>query len=212
MISSRPQRTHGPLVLIAGGRHALIVAEAAQMANVEIAGYLDDNPEAGINVIGSPVPWRGPLREYDRLHDDAYIIGLGDLPIRREIIDGLDATDKQALTVVHPAAFVSPSAQLGAGVYVGAQAVINARARIEDHAIINTGAIVEHDCEVGENAHIAPGAVLGGNVTIGQDTLVGLGSRVIPHRTVGSYATVGAGAAVVHDIADKTTVRGVPAR
>ena len=210
--TTRPFATNGPLVLIAGGRHALIVAEAAQMSNIELGGYLDDNPDAGIRVIGSPVPWLGALRDYLRAGESACHIGLGDLPIRREVIDGLDETALSLLTVVHPSAFVSPSAGLGAGVFVGPQAVVNSRAVVGDHSIVNTGAIVEHDCTIGENTHIAPGAVMGGNVTVGHDTLVGLGAKLLPHVTIGSGCTVAAGAVVVHDVRDGMTVRGVPAR
>jgi len=202
----------GPLTLIAGGRHALIVAEAAQLANIEISGYLDDDSSAGIRVVGSPVAWLGELRDFNCVGDAAYIVALGKIPIRREVIELLDRTECAALTVVHPTAFVSPSAELGAGVYVGPQAVVNSRARIADHAIINTGAIVEHDCVVGENTHIAPGAVMGGDVTIGHDSLIGLGSRLNPHVMIGDNATVGAGAVVVRDVDDEKTVMGVPAR
>lgn len=210
--SRRPARATGPLALIAGGRHALIVAEAAQLANIEIAGYLDDDSSAGIRVVGRPVPWLGELRDFNSMGDAAYIIALGKLHIRREVIDLLDKTDCAALTIVHPTAFVSPSAELGAGVYVGPQAVVNSRARIGDHAIINTSAIIEHDCVVGENTHVAPGAVMGGDVTIGHDTLIGVGARIIPHVMVGDNATIGAGSVVVRDVGDEVTVKGVPAR
>ncbi|MEM9065794.1 MAG: acetyltransferase [Planctomycetota bacterium] len=217
MSERRPARASGPLVIIAGGRHALIVAEAAQLANIELSGYLDDDSSAGIRVVGSPVNWLGPLREFDSIGESAYIIALGKIHIRREVIDLIDGANHEgsshaALTIVHPTAFVSPSAELGTGVYVGPQAVVNSRAKIGDHAIINTGAIVEHDCVVGENSHIAPGAVMGGDVTIGRDTLIGVGARMIPHVSVGHESIVGAGAVVVRDVPDEAVVMGVPAR
>jgi len=202
----------GPLVVIAGGRHALIVVEAAQLANIAIVGFLDDDPEASIRVIGMPAPRLGGLREFGALSDHPFHVALGDLPIRRAIIDEMGGVPNAALTVVHPTAFVSPSAQLGAGVYVGAQAVVNARAVVGDHAIVNTSAVVEHDCTIGENTHVAPGAVTGGNVTIGHDSLIGIGSSVIPHTVIGDNVTVGAGAAVVRDVESGRTVRGVPAK
>lgn len=114
--------------------------------------------------------------------------------------------------LVHPTAWVSPSAELGRGVFVGPMAVINARARIAHHAIINTGAVVEHECDVGLGAHVAPHATLAGGTRVGAHALVGLGAAVLPGAAVGARAVVGAGAVVLQDVAEGQRVAGCPAR
>lgn len=114
--------------------------------------------------------------------------------------------------IVHPAAIVSPSANLGPATFVGPGAVVNADTGLGRGVIINSGAIVEHDCRVGDGAHVAPGAVLGGHVEIGREALIGLGSRIAPRIKVGERGIVGAGAVVIRDVAPETVVAGVPAR
>ena len=197
------------LILIGGGGHALVVAEAAALAGFTLVGFLDDDADAPL-ARGTPTARRlGGLADASLIGGGAWIMALGDIARRGRALNDLPG---QAATVVHPSAVVSASAQVGRGVYVGPGAVIHTRAVIEDHAIINSGAIVEHECRIGRNAHVAPGAVLGGRVRVGAGALVGIGSRVLPAVTIGMGCTIGGGAVVVEGVPDTMTVRGVPAR
>ena len=146
------------IILIGGGGHALVVAEAAQAAHLGVAGFVDDTADPLLARLGV-ARHLGPLSVLGQF-SHAVILCVGDIAARRRLAaSGLRLSP--AATVVHPAAWVSPSATLGGGVFVGPGAVVHTRARIGDHAIINSGAIVEHECVVGAHAHIAPGAALG---------------------------------------------------
>ncbi len=218
------------IILIGGGGHALVVLEAAMESARSVRGFFDDDAHA--------VAWsRAQLGRLGDLNDAAkhlafenderFVIAVGGLALRRRVIEELarpvlpanqssaqssNHSPRAAAAVVHPRAWISPSATLGLGVYVGPGAIVHAHAHVADHAIINSGAIVEHECEIGVNAHIAPGAVLGGNVHVGPDTLVGIGSRVLPGVKIGVGVCVGAGATVLRDVVSGATVVGVPAR
>lgn len=195
------------LVLIGGGGHALVTCEAAQCAGWRVVGFLDDDENAEV---GGGVVRLGSLEETNLIPAGArVIVALGEISLRRRVIAGLTGP---LATVVHLAAWISPSARIGRGVLIGAGAIVQGRAHVGNHAIVNTGVIVEHDCEVGENVHLAPRAVLGGAVRIGADTLVGIGACVKPGVRIGTKCVIGAGAAVVSDIEDGATAVGVPAR
>lgn len=198
-------------MLIGGGGHAVVVAEAALLSGWRLGGFVDDREDAQL-ADGSPAAWwLGPLSSWEAAGERACILAVGGLALRRSLLTSLKLLPAQTGSVVHPAAVLSPSARVGAGVYVGPAAVVHSRAAVGDHAIINSAAIIEHDCRIGENSHIAPGAVLGGGVSVGHDTLVGLGARVLPGVRIGRECTVAAGAVVLSDVADGVTVAGVPA-
>jgi len=207
------------LILIGGGGHALVVAEAAQLAGYSLEGFLDDNPHGKLAPDGDrrpAAPWLGKLEDpaaiQQRLDAGArWIVAVGDLTIRARILLGMARRSAGAASVVHPEAFISPTATIGPGTYIGPGAVVHSRAVIGPHAIINSGAIVEHDCTIGENAHIGPGAVIGGSVTIGSNVLIGLGARVLPNLTIGQGGVVGAGGVVVRSVKPGAVVVGVPA-
>lgn len=200
-----------PLILLGGGGHATVVAEAAHLAGIRIAGVFDDANSPVATRGTNPVPLLGTLRSVLGNPPAArWLLCVGDCRVRRECLDRL--ASEAAFTIVHPTAFISPTATVGPGVFVGALALVHTGARIDAHAIINSGAVVEHHCHVGENTHIAPNATLGGNVTVGPDTLVGLGAVVLPGVRIGAGCVVGAGAVVREDVADGARVAGNPAR
>ena len=216
-----PSAPHGkvlahsqPLVLVGGGGHALVVAEAAAGANFEVVGFLDDNPDAVLGRSPNGTIRVGHMNELDRIGDRRWILGVGHLAFRAAVIDRLIQLEHGtgAATVIHPTAVVSPTARIGVGVFIGPRAVVNARAVVMDHAIVNTGAIVEHECVVGFNTHIAPGVVLAGRVRVGTQTLVGVGARVLPDLSIGDRCIIGAGTVVVRSVLDERTVVGVPGR
>jgi len=212
----KASRTAMPIrrvILLGGGGHAKVVAESALAAGLEIVGFLDDNPDAELASLG--FEHLGEMVDRPSVRADACHVAIGENRLRRSIAEhlqpGSSPYDRLA-TIVDPSARVSPSANLGDGVFIGPHAVVNASATVGPGAIINTAAVVEHDNTIGAFAHIAPGAVLGGNVRVGDQALVGLGARVLPGLRIGPRALVGAGAVVTRSIGPGSRAVGVPAR
>jgi acetyltransferase EpsM len=213
--------TPRPLILIGGGEHACVVADAASSTGQwEIVAVVDPAPAAEALTIRLQVV---------RLADDDALrerLGSSDSPTRPWLVVAVGAVvdgrlrqqvagrydQERWASVVHATAWVSPSAVIEPGAVVMAGAVVNAGARVGAHAIINTGAIVEHDVVVGAFTRVGPGATIGGGTIIGDDVLLGLGAAVRDHIMVGDGATVGMGAVVTSAVAPGDTVAGVPAR
>jgi UDP-perosamine 4-acetyltransferase len=198
----------GVVAVLGAGGHGKVVIATLQAAGWQVAAVYDDAEERwGGAVLGVPI--RGPLGAAAGAEVDGAVVAVGDNRARKSLAERFDLP---WIAVVHPAAVVHPSVELGAGTVVFAGAAIQPDTRIGRHAIVNTGASVDHDCRLGDFVHVAPGARLGGGVTVGEGVFVGIGSSVVPGITIGPWATVGAGAAVVRDVAAGATVVGVPAR
>ncbi|EMN3920207.1 carnitine operon protein CaiE [Citrobacter farmeri] len=108
------------------------------------------------------------------------------------------------IPVVHPEAYVHPSAVLigdvivGAGVYVGPLASLRGdygRLILEAGSNLQDGCIMHGYCDtdtvVRENGHIGHGAILHGCV-IGRDALVGMNSVIMDGATIGDESIVAA--------------------
>jgi len=193
----------GNLVIFGAGDHGRVVAEAAELAGWSVVGFLDDAVEPGTAVGRWDVLTERP--------DVPIIVAVGDNGDRERVLAGLVDQGATLASVVHPTAFVSPSAELGDGVFIGPMAVVHAEAMVGLGAVVNSHAIVEHHGQLHRCAHLAPNAALCGRVTVGQQSLIGAGAVVLPAVAVGSRAIVGAGAVVRADVDDGETVVGNPA-
>jgi sugar O-acyltransferase (sialic acid O-acetyltransferase NeuD family) len=198
------------LLLIGASGHAKVVVDALQAADpVLLIAVQDDNRMLeGRLLLGLPI--QTPVN-WERAQAGSFHVAIGHNESRARCHTAGLSNQRRPRTIIHPAATVSPLAEIGAGTFVAARAVVAPAARIGDGVILNHGSIVDHDCVVGDFTHIAPVAVLGGGVKVGRFVLIGAGAVILPGRTVGDGATVGAGAVVTRDVKAGTTVVGVPA-
>jgi sugar O-acyltransferase (sialic acid O-acetyltransferase NeuD family) len=201
-----------PLVVFGSGGHAKVVIEAvlARTPGRQIIILDDFEENAGKSIFGVVVA--GGRSELDSMRGAPVVPSIGDIFSRARLITWLREQGHALESIVHPAAVVAESVQLGGGAFISAGAVVIAEARIGPGAIINTGATIDHDCVVGEAAHVGPGVHLCGNVRIGDRTLVGVGSSVRPGVFICDDVVLGAGSVVVRDIVEPGTFAGNPAR
>lgn len=142
---------------------------------------------------------------------DEVVVAAGDNELREKKSLVLNSMGIPMATVIHPTAFVSPSAAVAKGCTILANAVVHTNASVGMSCIINTAAIVEHDCVLEDFVNISPKAAMSGHTLIGCKAFLGIGSTVIDNIRIGSGAVVGAGAVVIRDVPPNVTVAGVPA-
>lgn len=130
------------------------------------------------------------------------------------------------IPVVHPSAYVHPTAVLIGDVHIGPQCyvgpnaslrgdfgriVLLAGANLQDNCVMH--GFPQQDTRVEENGHIGHGAVLH-SCTVRRDALVGMNAVVMDEAEVGERAMVAACAFVPAGmrVAEQTLVAGVPAK
>ena len=142
----------------------------------ELAGMIDDQA-SGEHIVGSlDVVSRAHARSEAGL---VMAIGYKDLPARWRAWQRVLAAGWTVPVLVHPRAYVSATAQLGAGALVMAGAIVDQRSRLGQAVVIWPGACINHDCQVGDNSFISPSAVLCGSVHVGAHSFVGAGALVV---------------------------------
>ncbi len=200
------------LIVFGGGGHGKSVIELIRAAGVyRIAGVVDDGLATGATVLDLPVlggkAILGKLYQRGaRLAINA-VGGIGNLKMRLNVFEALEAAGFTCPTIVHPRAFIEASARLSAGVQVFPQAYVGSSTQVGFGTIINSGVIVSHDCKLGEFTNLSPGAILAGAVHIGNRSLVGMGVTVNLEVKVGEGARIGNGATVKSDVPAGMIVR-----
>lgn len=203
-----------PVLLVVGaGGHGKVVAETAELLKRWDSVVFADDKFPELTRIGKwPVVSSANFLDIEKNGFTDFVVAVGDNKTRLKIQrKGLHSA-LIPVSIVHPSAVISPTVKLGRGTVVFANAVINADAVVGEACIINTTASIDHDCVLGDGVHISPGGLLAGDVAVGNCSWLGIGSSVIQCTNIGKNVIVGAGAAVVSDISDGVTAKGVPAR
>jgi sugar O-acyltransferase (sialic acid O-acetyltransferase NeuD family) len=208
-----------PVILIGAGGHATVLADALLLASTIVLGYID--PDTGLH---GALRCGKPVLGDDRVlheYDPAAVLlvnGIGGLrannadSLRVRVQRSLEAQGWRFASVRHPAAVISPFANLGATSQVLAGAVVQAHSVIGEGVIVNTSAVIEHDTSVGDWTHVAPRAVICGYAQIGRGCHIGANAVIRNGIRIAAEVVVGIGAAVVKDQTTAATLAGVPAR
>lgn len=200
------------LAILGASGHGKVVADTAELSGWDEVVFFDDAwPQCTSNSVW---PVRGNTADLVAAVNEfsGVAVAIGNNAIRLQKLALLRELGVALPAIIHPQAIISRYASLGEGSVVCAGVVVNADACIGVGVILNTGCSIDHDCVLADAVHISPGARLAGGAKVGECAWVGIGAVVRQLVTVGAYSTVGAGAAVIRDVAEHTTVVGVPAQ
>jgi sugar O-acyltransferase (sialic acid O-acetyltransferase NeuD family) len=193
----------------AGGHAQMVLGLISQLPQYEVVGVVDPS----IN----EKHWKKsiPLISLDQgMSYSCGVVAIGNSLIRHNLMKEIKEIDRSFHfpSLVHPSAFVDPTASLGEGVVVSAMACINPFSQIGSGCIINTACVVEHGVVLGEFVFIGPSATLGGEVSIGEFSLIGLGAKVRQGIKIGSHAVLAMGSTLVQDQESQSVYIGSPAK
>ena len=141
------------LLILGAGQYGQVLKEIALATNqYSHIAFLDDTPSE--NVVGR-------LKDYKSFTDnysDA-IVAIGNPEIRMRWLDELSG-HYQIPVIIHPTAYVSPSAKIGRGSIVEPLAIIHTSVVIEEGCIISAGAVVNHNSILSMGVHCDCGCVI----------------------------------------------------
>ena len=200
------------LAILGASGHGAVVADAALCAGWDSVSFFDD----AWPITSRIGPWQVEGTSADlvrRVADYAgAIVAIGRNSVRLSKHIELGRAGVPMVTIVHPAAVISPLASIAEGTVIVAGAVVNPFAKIGAACIVNTSASIDHDCELADGVHVGPGAHLGGNVRVGRGSWIGIGASLKHGIDIGEEVTIGAGAVVLRTLGNAVTAVGIPAR
>jgi acetyltransferase EpsM len=204
--------TTNNLVLFGGGGHGKTLIELVRAAGeYRVAGIVDDGLEAGIEILGVPV-WGGAALLPDLFAKGFRLAvngvgGINHYEVRLAVFDALKKAGFTCPAIVHPSAWLEPSAVLEDGVQVLAKSYISSSAHVGFGTVINASVVVSHDCILGQVVNLSPGAMLAGGVSVDDYAQIGMAATVNLNVKIGRCARVGNGATVKADVPPNTVVR-----
>lgn len=193
------------------GREAYWYAREA-MPNLRVKGFLDSRARMLDGYKGYP-PILGSPEMYEIEDGDAFVCAIGDPDDKMRYVNEIRRRGGEMVSVIHPMAYVAPTAKVGIGAILAPNTAVAADAVLGECVIVNVNSSVSHDCIVGAGTSISPGCSIAGRCKIGERAFVGTGASVLPDVVLGDEGRIyiAAGAAVTKSFG-KGLVAGVPAR
>lgn len=204
------------IVILGASGHGLVTLEAAIAQGYDVAGFVDSFKPVGLEVLGRQILGHPDnLAALMRQHRfDSGILAVSNNFTRSVVAANVKrvAPDFRFVSVVHPRAWISPSATIGIGTLVLPGAIVHTSCVVGEHAIVNTKVSLDHESELGPFASLLPGVTTGGGVRVGEFSCVCAGSTLSHQVKIGRHTMVGAGSLVLKDLPDEVLAFGSPAR
>lgn len=153
------------LLILGAGQYGMVTKETAEAMNCfQRIDFLDDKHPAAI----------GKLEDYASFREQYThaVVAMGNPVLRLQWLDKLAEAGFSLPVLIHPRAYVAPSATLGEGSIVEPMAVVNTAARVGKGCLICAGCVINHNSCVGDGCQIDCNSVVPGSGQVPSGTKV----------------------------------------
>ncbi|HCJ37873.1 MAG TPA: hypothetical protein DHV37_06050 [Erysipelotrichaceae bacterium] len=193
------------IVIIGAGQQGRNCKRLANELLIDVVAFVDEYESdyvEGIKVYRKIED----IANYDKFK---YIIGIGDINVRRRYVDEINRLSLDSITLIDPHAVIEKGAKIGKGNYIYKLATVYASATIGDHNIINSGTILATDSVIGNNCNICFGSVICGDCHVGDDSVVGYNAEISSGFNIGKDVVVEANSVIRRNVNDGEYVSGI---
>jgi sugar O-acyltransferase (sialic acid O-acetyltransferase NeuD family) len=178
---SIPKNDNRIIIIGAGGQGLELLDIIIQNRTFDFAGFVDPkfrlkSEYCGYKIIGDDDDLDSIRSQGIRYA--AIAAGWLNISLTKKLINKVLEAGFILPNLVHPTAYIYPTAILRGGVQIYSNAVVGANADIGFGTVIQNLALVSHDSLIGTAVFIAPGAKIAGNVEIGDYAIIGMNATV----------------------------------
>ena len=180
----------------------------------QIKGFLSDFSDDldKFPDIQQKAPIVGTIKNYSPRPNERVIVAIGEPKGRRKVIEILQDRGAQFISLIHPAARVSPTAVLGEGIVIYPFATVDCYAKIEDFCLLCAYAACGHDATIGMYSVLAPYAIALGFSVVGADCFLAAHSTLAPKKSIGNGTVISANSVALRNAPERSFVYGALGR
>lgn len=160
------------LLILGAGQYGMVAKEIAESTGeYSSIAFLDDSNPTAI----------GNIQDFEKFRDEYThaTVAIGNAVLRLDLLNKLEQCGYHIPVLIHPTAYVSPSAVVEAGSFIEPMAVIHTETVIGKSCIISAGTIVNHNSKVGEGCHLNCGTIVASNSAIPSLTKTQCGTIIL---------------------------------
>ena len=151
------------------------------------------------------------IPNYLKKNNTNFVVAYGDEKLRSKYFRKYINRFKP-LKIVHPTAYVSPSAKILDGAIIGPKSILSPGCIIKKNVLLNSGSQIGHHTIIGEHTIISTGAIINGRVNIGSECFIGSNSTVMQNVKISNLSKVTANSALYNNLKSKNIAHGNPAK
>ena len=129
----------------------------------------------------------GSEQEYQPREEDRLVIGIGDPALRAAVLRYYQECSCSFLNLVHPKAYVCPSAVMGVANIIQRDSTIYCNARIGNGNYLNGAVNIAHDAVIGDCNFLGPYSMVLGGASIGDGNHLGPRTLILEKQRAGSH-------------------------
>lgn len=146
------------LIIVGAGQYGRVAKEIAEAVDFAKIDFLDDSAQDAIGTVSN-------MEKF--VSDYSYaVVAIGNAALRKSLMQQLEECGYMIAILIHPQAYISPSARIGKGCIIEPKAVILTGTTLEAGVFASAGSIVNHNCFIGEMCHLDVGCIVKSNSTI----------------------------------------------
>ncbi|MDP4005514.1 acetyltransferase [Methylobacterium sp. NEAU K] len=140
-----------------------------------------------------------------------FIVCIGDPVVRHTVYVEIVRLGLTLARIVHPRAYISPSAVIGDGAIVYPGVFIGPFAQVGENVLLNAQVVIGHDARLDDSVVLSPSARLCGHAVCGTAAFLGTGASILPNVSLGAYSKLTAGSVLSRSVGDGFLMHGNPA-
>lgn len=202
------------IYIIGAGTYGEVMYELAVLLGYNVKGfYDDDDKKKNKKIMGVEVVGKFSELNESEIRNKQFIVAIGNNHVRHRLMTEINNHGGYTPTLIHPSAVISPSAEIGKGVYIHANSYIWTKVKVGNYCIISPYVVIAHHTKLGDACLISTLSGIGASIKISDRVFVGMGSTIVTGLSViGEDSIIGAGAVVLRDVESKSVYVGIPAK
>ncbi|GJE52251.1 UDP-3-O-(3-hydroxymyristoyl)glucosamine N-acyltransferase [Methylobacterium tardum] len=164
-----------------------------------------------ISICSSPFATHTDISSVSDRDQKAFIVCTGDPTIRHKVYRELVSMDLTLARIVHPMAYIAPSAVIGAGAIIYPGVFVGPFVQLGANVVLHAQVAVHHDARLDASVVLSPGALLCGHTVCGTAAFLGTGASILPKMRLGAYSKLSAGSVLRRPAGDGCLLHGNPA-
>lgn len=176
----------------------------------EIAGFLDDDPDA---LEGYPCDARivGGITDHEIRSDEEFVLCIANPSVKQQIAEDYLRRGAVFPVIIHPTTVLTDYTEYGEGTILWPYAKIAVNSRCGRFCTILSRDI-GHDINIGDYCFIATNTTMLRNITVGDRVFIASNAVIANDVTIGDDAYIGMGSIVMKDVPAKCKTFANPAR